>query len=101
MKLKQARDRIKIFVSKKNRDIAKLDSEIKDKLPAYETTKNKKPLVPLLKAKKELVKAVEQGDVRLKLVNDKLAEVEMNQVNKEVLLIQFRPLMRLMIPTNT
>ena len=101
MKLKQARDRIKIFIGKKNKDIQKLDEEIKEKLPAYEETKNKKPLVPLLKAKKELMKAVEQGDVRLQLVNDKLAEVEMNQVNKEVNLLTFRPLMLSMIPINT
>ena len=37
-------------------------------------------------SKKELNKLVESGEVRLRLVNDKLAEVEMQQLNKEVLL---------------
>lgn len=69
MKLKQARDRIKTFISKKNADIAQLDAQIQAKLPEYQKTNNKKPLVPLLKAKKDLLNAVEQGDVRLKLVN--------------------------------
>lgn len=75
MKLKQARDKIKLFVNKKNADIAELDSQIKAKLPKYEQTKNKKELIPLLKAKKDLLDMVEKGDVRLKLVNEKLAEV--------------------------
>ena len=69
-------------------------------MPEYQETQNKKPLVPLLRAKKELVKAVEQGDVRLKLVNEKLAEVEMNQMNKEVAFVLFRPLTPLRTPTN-
>ena len=58
LKLKQARDKIKTFISRKNADIAQLDAQIKAKLPAYEATKNKKELVPLLKAKKELMNAV-------------------------------------------
>ena len=33
MKLKQARDRIRTFINKKNADIAQLDQQIKDKLP--------------------------------------------------------------------
>jgi hypothetical protein len=33
MKLKQARDRIRTFISKKNADIAQIDAQIKDKLP--------------------------------------------------------------------
>lgn len=33
MKLKQARDRIKTFISKKNADIAQLDAQIQAKLP--------------------------------------------------------------------
>ena len=36
MKLKQARDRIKGFISKKNADIAQLDAQIKTKIPAFE-----------------------------------------------------------------
>ena len=44
----------------------------------------------LLKAKKDLLNAVEQGDVRLRLVNEKLAEVEMSQLNKEVRMGVFR-----------
>ncbi len=42
MKLKQTRDRIKVFINKKNVDINQLDKEIKSKLPKYEETKNKK-----------------------------------------------------------
>lgn len=55
MKLKQARDKIKAFISKKNADVAQIDVQIKDKLPKYEQTKNKKELIPLLKAKKDLL----------------------------------------------
>jgi hypothetical protein len=33
MKLKQARDRIRTFINKKNADIAQIDQQIKDKLP--------------------------------------------------------------------
>jgi len=61
MKLKQARDRIKTFISRKNADIAQLDLQIQAKLPEYQETNNKKALVPLLKAKKQLMNAVEQG----------------------------------------
>lgn len=35
MKLKQARDRIKIFIAKKNADVDQFDAQIKAKLPAY------------------------------------------------------------------
>ena len=69
MRLKQARDRIKAFIAKKNGDIDQLDAQIKAKLPAFEETKSKKELIPLLKAKKDLLHIVEQGDTRLKLVN--------------------------------
>lgn len=55
MKLKQARDRIKAFIAKKQGDIAQIDIQIKEKLPKYEQTKNKKELIPLLKAKKDLL----------------------------------------------
>lgn len=84
MKLKQARDKIKAFISKKNADVAQIDVQIKDKLPKYEQTKNKKELIPLLKAKKDLLDMIQKGDVRLKLVNEKLAEVQLQQMNKEV-----------------
>ena len=84
MKLKQARDRIRNFIAKKKADISQLDAQIREKLPAFEATRDKKPLVPLLRAKKDLGRAVEQGETRLQLVGDKLAEVEMSQVNKEV-----------------
>ena len=60
-------------------------------MPEYERTGNKKPLVPLLQAKKELNKMIENGDVRLRLVNDKLNEVEMQQLNKEVPPLPRRP----------
>jgi len=33
IKLKQARDRIKAFINKKNADIAQIDDQIKEKLP--------------------------------------------------------------------
>lgn len=36
---------------------------------------------------------VQNGDVRLRLVNDKLGEVEMQQINKEVKLLRLRLLM--------
>lgn len=40
--------------------------------------------MPLLRAKKDLSRAVEQGETRLQLVGEKLAAVEMSQVDKEV-----------------
>ena len=61
MKLKQARDKIKTFLSRKEKDVAQLDAQIREKVPEYERTGNKKPLVPLLQAKKELLKLVENG----------------------------------------
>lgn len=84
MKLKQARDKIKGFIAKKQADVNTIDQQIKEKLPKYEQTKNKKEILPLLKAKKDLLEMIDKGDVRLKLVNDKLAEVELQQLNKEV-----------------
>lgn len=101
MKLKQARDKIKGFIAKKQADVAQLDLQIKEKVPEYERTKNKKELVPLLKAKKDLLEIIEKGDVRLRLVNDKLAEVELQQLNKEVLSLLCRPSMFWTIPTST
>ena len=100
MKLKQARDRIKTFISRKNADIAQLDTQIQAKLPEYQQTNNKKALVPLLKAKKQLLNAVEQAETRLNLVNEKLAEVEMSQMNKEVHLVPLRPSKFLTTPTS-
>ena len=44
----------------------------------------------MLKAKKDLLDMIEKGDVRLKLVNDKLAEVELQQLNKEVTHARYR-----------
>ena len=35
IKLKQARDRIRTFVNKKNADVSQIDSQIKQKLPEY------------------------------------------------------------------
>lgn len=101
MKLKQARDKIKAFIAKKQADVAQIDLQIKEKLPEYERTKNKKEIVPLLKAKKDLLEMVEKGDVRLRLVNDKLAEVELQQLNKEVLYLLCRPSMFWTIQTST
>lgn len=93
MKLKQARDKIRGFISKKQADVNAIDQQIKEKLPKYEQTKNKKELLPLLKAKKDVLDMIDKGEVRLKLVNDKLAEVELQQLNKEVMLVRHRPLM--------
>ena len=42
VKLKTARDRINNIVNSKNRDIAILDQKIKEKVPAYQQTGNKK-----------------------------------------------------------
>lgn len=53
-------------------------------MPAYEQTGNKKNLIPLLKARKNLQEFVDNADVRKRLLNDKLAEVEMQQVNADV-----------------
>ncbi len=100
MKLKQARDKIKGFIAKKQADVNAIDQQIKEKLPKYEQTKNKKELLPLLKAKKDLLEMIEKGDVRLKLVNEKLAEVELQQLNKEVRHCLCRLLMCSTIPTS-
>lgn len=54
VKLKTTRDRINNFINSKNRDITQLDIKINEKVPNYQKTKNKKELVPLLKAKKDL-----------------------------------------------
>ena len=47
-------------------------------------------MIPLLKAKKDLNSFIENAEVRQKLINDKLAEVEMQKVNVEVHVIAFR-----------
>jgi hypothetical protein len=52
--------------------LAEIEVKIQEKVPAYKETGNKKELVPLLKAKKDLTKMIEAGDVRLKVVNEKL-----------------------------
>jgi hypothetical protein len=41
-------------------------------VPAFKETGNKKDLVPLLKAKKDILGIIDTGDVRLKLVSQKL-----------------------------
>ena len=82
VKLKQARDKINNFIKQKNNDIAHIDAQLKEKIPKYQETGNKKELVPLLKTKKDLQTLVDNADVRVKLINDKLHEVEMQQINK-------------------
>lgn len=47
-------------------------------------------MIPLLKAKKDLNSFIENAEVRQKLINDKLAEVEMQKVNVDVHVIAFR-----------
>ncbi len=41
-------------------------------------------MVPLLKAKKDFDTMIENAYVRLKLINDKIGEVEMQEMNKIV-----------------
>lgn len=45
----------------KNIDIERVEAKIKDELPAYQETGNKKKIVPLLKAKKDLQTFVENA----------------------------------------
>lgn len=80
-KLKISRDKVNNMVKAKNSDIAHINNKIKEQLPEFEQTGNKKKLVPLLKAKKDLETFVENAEVRVKLLNEKLSEVEMQQVN--------------------
>ena len=49
-------------------------------------------MVPLLKAKKDFDTMIENAYVRLKLINDKIGEVEMQEMNKIVifLLLKYR-----------
>ena len=68
-KLKKARDTIKHFVASKNKDLDEIELKIQEKVPAFKQTGNKKELVPLLKAKKDILKMVESGQTRLKVVN--------------------------------
>lgn len=60
-KLKKARDTIKNFIGAKNRDLSQIEEKIAEKVPAYKQTGNKKQLIPLLKAKKDLLKIIENG----------------------------------------
>lgn len=57
-KLKKARDTIKNFINSKNKDITELEGKIAEKVPKFKQTGNKKELIPLLKAKKDLLKMV-------------------------------------------
>lgn len=84
VKLKTARDRINNIINSKNRDIGIIDGKINEKIPAYQQTGNKKQIVPLLKAKKDLNTFVENAELRLRLVNDKLAEVQLQKINVDV-----------------
>ncbi len=60
-KLKKARDTIKNFISAKNKDLAQIDQRIAEKVPAFKQTGNKKELVPLLTAKRDLQKLIDSG----------------------------------------
>jgi hypothetical protein len=55
--------------------LAEIEGKIGEKVPAFKETGNKKELVPLLRAKKDLQKMIESGEVRLKLINTKIDEV--------------------------
>lgn len=83
-KLKISRDKVNNMVKAKNADIMQINGKIKEQLPEFQQTGNKKKLMPLLKAKKDLQTFVENAEVRVKLLNEKLSEVEMQQVNAEV-----------------
>ena len=74
-KLKVSRDKVNNIIKAKNLDIDRIDAKIKEELPAFQETNNKKKMVPLLKAKKDLQTFVDNADVRLKLLNEKLSEV--------------------------
>ena len=55
----------------------------------------------MLKVKKDLENFIESAEVRIKLLNEKLSEVEMQQVNVDVTYtLKPRLSMLLMIPTN-
>ena len=41
-------------------------------------------MVPLLQAKVAINKLIDSGETRLKLIGDKISEVEMQQLNAEV-----------------
>lgn len=100
-KIKLSRDRVNNIVKAKNNDISKIDEKIKDQLTIYQETGNKKKLLPLLKVKKDLENFIESAEVRIKLLNEKLSEVEMQQVNVDVTYtLKPRLSMLLMIPTN-
>lgn len=60
-KLKISRDKVNNIVKAKNIDIERVEAKIKDELPAYQETGNKKKIVPLLKAKKDLQTFVENA----------------------------------------
>ena len=55
-------------------------------MPEYRARQDKKVLLPLLKAKKRLREAMEQGGVRMRVINEKLEEVEMQQMNQATIL---------------
>ena len=42
VKLKQARDKINTFIKQKNNDISHIDAQLKEKIPKYQETGNKK-----------------------------------------------------------
>ena len=77
VKLKQARDNINLFIKKKEKDLEAVDEKISVEVNKYQETQNKKPLIPLLKVKKDIQGMINNADVRMKLINEKLAEVEL------------------------
>jgi hypothetical protein len=44
-------------------------------------------MLPLLKAKKDINDFITNAEIRLRLVNDKLAEVELQKINADVFFI--------------
>lgn len=57
-------------------------------------------MLPLLKAKKDINDYIANAEVRLRLVNDKLAEVELQKINADVFFKIYRQLMHLKILIN-
>lgn len=100
-KIKISRDRVNNIVKAKNNDISKIDEKIKDQLAIYQETGSKKKLLPLLRVKKDLENFIETAEVRIKLLNEKLSEVEIQQINVDVTnTLKPRQSMLLMIPIN-
>lgn len=68
MKLKLARDKINYYLRLKNKDMEKIEAKINDKIPVFKENGDKKELLPLLRAKKEIMDMIEKGELRKQIV---------------------------------